>query len=340
MTRSCLAIRSLALFLTSVAGASGWASPLNSKLLGLVPAGAAIVAGFENRHDARSCGRLLLTTPNNRLDLDDWQALAGVDSKRIFDEVIEVAAASTGGDLTQHLLLVEGRFDRDSIFRAAEQNGAQRSEYQGEPVLQILPFLREQRVMKEARWLAILDNRTGILGTPELVQQALKQHANHAIPDRILVERLTQLRPDVSSWNLLESSPRSPGRTSVAPHFPLWAGLLADTDLFMVGARFGSKIRVDFSICARNDRAEEYFTQKAASFQEVFSPDAGQQAGSSQKPLQHRLENLSVERNRVRGSIELSGKEFDDWSMQAARLQIPLESLQQTMPTENSVAGR
>lgn len=79
--------------LTGFWAGSGLASPLSSKLLPLVPGGVEIVAGFENHPGPYSHGRLLLTTHNNRLDLDDWQALTGVDNNRIFDEIIEVAAS-------------------------------------------------------------------------------------------------------------------------------------------------------------------------------------------------------------------------------------------------------
>ena len=68
------------LALTTVFAGSGFASPLNSKLLSLVPPGAEIVAGFENYPALHGHGQLLLTTHNNRLVLDDWQALAGVDN--------------------------------------------------------------------------------------------------------------------------------------------------------------------------------------------------------------------------------------------------------------------
>jgi len=67
--------------LTAFFAGSGLASPLSSKLLPLVPSGAEIVAGFENHPTPDSHGRLLLTTHNNRLDLDDWQALTGLAPK-------------------------------------------------------------------------------------------------------------------------------------------------------------------------------------------------------------------------------------------------------------------
>src|SRR5215472_3558815 len=111
--------------LTAFCAGSGLASPLSSRLLPLVPSGADIVAGFENYAASNLHGRLLLTTRNNRLDLEDFQSLTGVDSHRVFDELIEVAAAPPGGSLAEHMLLVAGRFDRERIFASMELNGAQ-----------------------------------------------------------------------------------------------------------------------------------------------------------------------------------------------------------------------
>jgi hypothetical protein len=324
----------LILSLMSVLASSGFGSPLSSKLLSLVPAGAEIVAGFENRHDPHSGGRLLLTTPNNRLDLQDWQALAGVDNKRIFDEVIQVATSPWGPELTEHLLLVAGRFDGERIFRAGEQNGAQPLEYQGQTVLLVKPFAREQQAMPDTRWLVILDNRIAMLGTPRLVQEALHRYANHAVADGILVERLTQLQPDVSTWNVLVSKPKpSPNMTLAKPH-SVWANLLEDADVLMVGACFGHRIRVDFSIHAKSHQETAFFTKKAAFFSDVFATGPAQQTGPA-RMVQPRLENLFVEPNRVQGSIQLSDKEFDAWIAEMGRIQAPREPAPPAKTDEN-----
>src|ERR1700733_1661916 len=89
----------------------GFTSPARSKLASLVPADAEIVAGIEDPHNPESNGRLLLVTHNNNLDFIDWVALTGVDAQREADEVIEVAASSSQGELKEHLLLVKGSFD-------------------------------------------------------------------------------------------------------------------------------------------------------------------------------------------------------------------------------------
>ncbi len=295
----------LAIFLAS----SGWAFPLGSRLLPLVPPGAEIVAGFENHPDAN--GRLLLTTRNNRLDLDDFQALTGSDSKRVFDEVIEVAAAAQDGLLSEHMLLVAGRLDRERIFRSIEESGAKSVEFLGERILLIRPFARERGDMLETRWLAILDGRIAILGTPKLVQKALRRYADHAVPDSVLEERLSLLHHDVTSWNVLLGTKKRDHKMNFARPFTAWAQLEQDADVLMVAVRFGSKIRVDFSIHADAGEGPEFFTRKAEVFTDALSrphPDA--------KPTdapEHRLASFVIEPNRAQGSLELSNKEFAAW---------------------------
>jgi hypothetical protein len=311
--------------LTAALTASAIASPVSSKLVPLVPPGCAIVAGFENGHGPHTGGRLLLTTPNNQLDLDDWLALAGVDTGRRYDEVIEAAAPDSTGQLTKHLLLVAGRFDRDRIFRAAQQNGAQTSQSEGETVLLVKPFPREQRMMTETRWLAIVNNRTALLGSPMLVQRALQLYMTHAEADSALIERLTPFRPDITSWNVIVSMQKLlPNFKPARPH-SVWAHLLDDADVLLVGAHFGARIRVDFFVHAGSARETSFLTHKADLFRDMFTPETVQQGELSQRP-QLQLENLSVEHNEVQGSIQLSDKQFGDWIVHLGHPEPPRES--------------
>ena len=296
---------------------SGFASPLNSKLLSLVPPGAEIVAGFENHPEAHRHGQLILSTHNDRLDLDDWQALAGVDSKRSFEEVIEVAASAPGrGMLTEHMVLVAGRFDKERIYRAAQMNGSQKADYEGQTIMLIEPFTREKGQMLSTRWLVILDNRIGILGTPFLVLSALHRYQAHPDIDMALTERLSQLRSDDSSWNVLIWSPRVLTNYTVALSESPWGRLLEDTEVLMIGARFGSKVRVDFSLHASRDRGAEFFKRKAVLFAEVFS---GEPSSQTDAPQMRQLEDLSFDPDRVQGSIQLSLVQFEEWGVQSTR---------------------
>ena len=292
-----------------------FASPLNSKLLSLVPPGAELVAGFDNHVNGHSHGRLVLSTRNDGLDLDDWRALAGVDSNRSIDEVIEVAATAPTGALTEHLLLVAGRFDKERIFNSAELNGAERSECEGETVILIKPFAREQGEMLDMRWLVILNGRIGMFGTQSMVQRALHRYTTHAGIDMPLMERLAQLRTDVTSWNVIIASPKAEGSLNHSQPNSALTQLIEGAEVLTVGTSFGSKVRVDFSLHAGSDHEATFFSQKAASFADVFANEPRHESGSLQS-APRRLGNFSVEQNRVQGSVELSAKEFQAWSQQ------------------------
>ncbi|HMG88283.1 MAG TPA: hypothetical protein VK574_21315 [Terracidiphilus sp.] len=300
---------------TVVFAASGFASPLNNPLLPLVPPGAEIVAGFDNHPTGHEHGRLLLSTHNDRLDLDDWQGLAGVDSKRVIDEVIEVAASSASGRLTEHLLLVAGHFNRERIFKAAELNGAQRSEFQGETALLIKPFDREQGEMLDARWLVILNDHIAMLGTRTMVQSALRRYATHADIDMPLMERLAQMRRDVTSWTILMGSPKTEGSLALTQPNSVLTRLLDGAEVLMIGARFSARIRVDFSLHGRNDHQSEFLTEKPASLADVFAKEPLLLSGSPPQS-QSRLGNLSMELDCIQGSVELSQKDFEQWNRQ------------------------
>jgi hypothetical protein len=295
---------------------------VSGKLLSLVPPGCAIVAGFENGHGPHSGGRLLLTTPNNQFDLNDWLALSGVDTEKRYDEVIEAAAPNSIGELANHLLLVEGRFDRERIFRAAQQNGAQTSQAEGETVLVVMPFPRERVRMPDTRWLAILSNRTALFGTPWLVQQAVRRYATHAEADPALIQRLKLLRTDISSWNVLVSLQKLIPNIKPAGPQSDWSRLLEDADLLLVGAHFGPRIRVDFSVYADRDRETAYFEGKANLLRAMFTPETSHSDDLPQQP-QPQLENLTVARSEMRGSVAFSDRQFAEWIAHPSRVHAP-----------------
>lgn len=280
----------------------GFASPTASPLLPLVPAGAEIVAGIEDPHNPNARRHLLFVTINNTLDLDDWLALTGVDTRREVDEVVWAAASSPQHELGEHLLLVEGRFDREHIFRAATRNGAHTQLFAGAEVLIVEPFAREQ--MRDTRWLAILDNQRAVFGTPWLVQEALDRYAAHESADAALADSVAQLRPDVTGWNILRMS-----SSTYARHLGLnqldapWAHLLDGADELTIGIHAGSRTRIDFAVHALNGGEASVIAQTLAQPQLL-------QFGAMQT-LRDRLENVSVEQDRIKGSIELPSKEFE-----------------------------
>jgi hypothetical protein len=296
---------------TIVLTASGFASPVNFKLLPLVPAGVQIVAGFEDLHGPFPTGRVLLTTHNNKLDLEDWIALTGVDTTKVVDEAIEAAMSSDRGELREHLLLVGGHFDRACIFRAAEQNGAGHVSYLGETALLIKPYSREQGDMIDTRWLIILNDQTAIFGTPAMVQVAMQRYDGHFFPDPALVERLARLRPDVTSWNVLLPPTGWKREMGLVQPQGAWSHLLDGADLVIVGTHFGSKIRMDVLVDDEKGRGAAYFADKAEYFAEAFSGEASNRGDLSAKGRV--LRDLLIEVDRMRASVVLSHQQFYAW---------------------------
>ncbi len=293
-------------FVLIAGSVSGWASPASSKLLALVPERAQIVAGIEDPHNPASSGRLLFVTHECNLDFNDWIAMTGVDTHREANEVIEVAASSSQGELNEHLVLVAGRFDRGHIFRAALGNGASSVEYRGQGLLVVKPFARERQEIIGSRWMAILNDRTTIFGSQELVRHALDRSLSGAGPDPALVERLRQLHPDVNSWNVLAMP--GPMIARHVDHGQLhapWMHILDGADELTVGIHYGSTDRIDFVVHAISGQTTSSLAELAAA-PDVISLDLS----SSMRP---RLRSLSVEHDRVRGSFLVPGEQFDDW---------------------------
>jgi hypothetical protein len=280
-------------------------SPAENRLLRLVPANAAIVAGIEDPHHGDQSGRLLIVTHSNNVDLQDWRTLAGVDDRQEVDRLIEVALSSPRGELSEHLLLVQGSFNGRIILDSAERNGGVPSSYRGVRVVILTPFARERQEMPDTRWLAIAGDGTVIFGTPAPVKSALERYVARSGADSQLIQRLRELKPDVNCWSMLTM----PGAV-LTSH--LRAGVLDETGTALlrrvsgvaVGVHYGAKERVDFALNADSPQAA---TALAASLgaQPHLLPVAD--------ALQTRFEGVSVHENEVRGSVRVKDKEFDTW---------------------------
>jgi hypothetical protein len=280
-------------------------SPAEDRLLRLVPANAAIVAGIEDPHHGDQSGRLLIVTHNNNVDLRDWLTLAGVDDQQEVNRLIEVAMPSPLGELGEHLLLLRGAFNGSRILAAAQQSGGVASEYRGIRIVALKPFAREQREMPDTRWLTIVDDGTAIFGTPTITKAALDRYLSSSQVDAQLAKQLRDLKPDVNCWSLLAM----PG-AMLTSH--LRAGLLDDTGTSLVrkvsniavGVHHGAKERVDF-VLGTEDAASAATLATALRKRPQLLPIAD--------ALGTHFEGVSVEQNEVRGSLRVKEKEFDSW---------------------------
>ena len=295
----------IAFVLISVA-VRGSASPVASKLLALVPERAQIVAGIEDPHNPESKGRLLLVTHSSNLDFNDWIALTGVDPHRQTDEVIEVAASSTEGELHEHLLLVAGQFDRERIFHAALQNGASMAEYHGQALLVVEPFVRERQQISASRWMAVLDDHTTIFGSPALVRQALDRYLNRLEPDPPLLKRLSRLHADVNSWNVLVmSAPMLARHVAPGQLHAAWTHILDGADELTIGIHYGSTDRIDFAVHAVSGQSVSHLAE--------FLTEPRILPADLATGMRPNLQDLSIEQTRVCGSFVVRGKQFNRW---------------------------
>jgi hypothetical protein len=176
--------------------------PTDNTLLRLVPPSAALISGIADPGPPGAVGRLLLVTEDNNRDFDDALSLLGVDGEKVIKEVVQVASSPTTGDLSDHLLLLAGRFNSEIIFKSALETGAPRMEYRGVEILALQPFPRERQQFFQLRWLAIMSDKILIFGMPSMVAKALDRYEDNDAADPSLLQHLSQLHLDVNSWSI------------------------------------------------------------------------------------------------------------------------------------------
>jgi hypothetical protein len=289
--------------LVSAATASASAAPVDGDLLRLVPGGAQIVAGISDPGTSSSTGRLIVVTENNNRDYDDCLALLGVDGEKAINEIIEAAASSNTGDLSDHLLLVAGHFDRFEIFKAALENGSTRAEYNGEQVLVVKPFDREKSSMNNVRWLAILKNRVLVFGVPGMVARTLDRYQRNEPADTILLQRIARLPPDVNSWSIIAMPPQMLNAHLALESVPAsLETILKDADEVELGIHYGRMARISFSIHTRVGDLNGGLLPRAQPILANFTP----------VPHSH-LQIGMEEQSRLHGLMTVPEKQFDQW---------------------------
>lgn len=299
LRNGCVVVAALAL-----SSVHGWGStPVEDPLLRLVPAHAQIVAGIEDPHHEDQSGRLLLVTHNDSVDLRDWIALAGVDDRQHVDKLIEVAASSPRGVLSEHLLLARGSFDGRRILETAREDGNAAIRYDGVRVVEVKPFLREAKEMQDTRWLAIPGDNTVIFGSEALVKSALDRYVRPAAIDAELTKHVNELQRDVNCWSVL-MMPGPMITTHLLPGTmdPAGAALVERASSFSLSVHYGSRERVDFALNMQDAAAANALATA------IRGPGRLLPAA-----LHSRLEDVSVRGTEVRGSVRVAGKEFDPW---------------------------
>jgi hypothetical protein len=229
-----------------------WASDSSKEpaknLIALVPPGIGMVAGMEARHRDAERPDLFIPLPGKSLrDYDYFGSLCGADPARSVNEVIFVDDHLERDDGYDHTLLARGYFSSEIIYRSAINQGAERQSYRGLPVLSLPPLARERTEFNESTWLAIVDARLLLLGTPEYVRQELDRLLASSEPDPALAEQFAAVQRSDVWWIMFRPFNISMVRGALITLSPVLADLLNHSSLRMA-TRYGRRVEFDYQV--------------------------------------------------------------------------------------------
>lgn len=246
LLRTAKAILLLFVLLNAVVAASALSSDL--RLIQMVPPESRVIASMLSPTPGGQPNSFLLITGNNRIDLEDFYSMTGADASRLIHQVVFVAAAGDQGILSEHSLLINGHFNRNTIFRFAESGSARTEAYRRVSILVVPPLARERSRFKHLRWLAILKSDIAIFGTPISVQRELDRQIANSPPDPILMERLSRLDRHDDTWCLLPAS-SSGGvvENALEKLDPKLGAIVREGRSMQYGIHFGSHVEITAS---------------------------------------------------------------------------------------------
>jgi hypothetical protein len=228
---------------------TGMASGLSPdpRIVSLIPPAAQIVEGSGISPSKADRRKLLILSPQNAFDLDDFAALAGVDESRFIRQVFMVSETERLGSRVEHSILAIGHFNQGVIFTAAIQNGARARDYQGFEILEILPYSRDPGGIKDLRWLAVIGSDVALFGTLSHVREELDRYADHVPVDPALLQRLARLNRNDETWCLLPNlSQYVEIREVLGLLDPRFLDGAPGSFQFEFGIRYGRRIRLDY----------------------------------------------------------------------------------------------
>jgi hypothetical protein len=280
------------------------------KLIALVPPGAQLVAGINASPEPGQPDNFLLVTHDNILDLQDLFALSGADGSRIFQHVVFVAIANSAGLLSEHSLLVSGRFDRPHIYKSAVEGGATVTNYRGIEILEIQPFKREQHAFNDVRWLAVLDSNVVVFGTIATLQRELDRYIGRSPADSPLLSRLAHLRDKDQTWCLLSAPVRNGEiRGLLATLDPKLANLAQSGGSLELGIHLGKRVEFEYEVTPDSPVPGRDISQTLAR-----SPVAWESRALLVPDL-----NIIGDDNAARGVVEVSMSRYRAWLAEVSR---------------------
>jgi hypothetical protein len=169
------------------------------------------------------------------------------------------------------------------------------------------PFARERDSFYHVRWLAMMDSKLAVFGTPALIRTELDRYLNHSAADPSLERKLSHLRHDDVSW-CVATVPE--GDNEIRPIFraldSTFADLLRMGDTIQFGIRYGRQVEFEYEVnlAARSD---------AEAIQRSFAEPAANQVKSSTLPVS----TFSRVDGGVRGVLKVPKARYETWLAEA-----------------------
>jgi hypothetical protein len=288
---------------------ASWALAVDQKLLSLVPPGAEVVAGMDTPPPKDQPGSFVLITHSNTVDLQDFFALTGVDSRRIVHHAIFVAMHGGTTQLDEHSMMAHGQFDQARIYKSATDGGAKLFQYRGIPVVEIEPFAREQAEFHDYRWLAIVDSDLLLFGTITSVRQELDRDLDRSVADPVLMRKVARLRHDDETWCTLSSTSRYPEiQRSISGLDPKLAELVGTADDFQFGLRYRKQVELEYEVIT----ASATGTRGISDSLRQSLTGSGKGASLLTSPVRNE------EKSTARGVVKIPLNRFGQWLREAS----------------------
>jgi hypothetical protein len=309
--RRLLGNRTLAMLLfLPISATVTWASP-DPRLLSLVPPGTQIVAGVSNPMLHGRTDGFLLMSCEDVVDHRDFISLVGVDDSLVIDQMLFAAGGSDTSKVREHSLLMSGHFDQTRIFKAALENGASVSEFNGIRVLVQQPLARELGTFKDVRWLALIDSTVALFGTISSVQQELNRHLAGSAVDPSLMQKLARLHRDDATWSIIGTVKHNDQvKRALSSLDPTLANLVHDGDSVQFGVRYGTKVEVEYEITSPSSASTRATSNSLT--QSLIG-------ASLERSLLPPHQDMTAESASVRGVVKVGMTRYKAWLVEVAR---------------------
>jgi len=260
-------------------------------LVRVVPDDAGIIVGMKG-HNAQAENReFFVPIPGNSIrDYDYFRSLCGADPAKTIEEVIFADSDSAQAEYA-HTLIARGRFNTEKLYRSAINSGAGREDYRGLHVLRVPPLSRERNQFSEITWLAIIDSRFLLLGTPEYVRLEIDRLIGDNLANTSLARQFSIVAGSDVWWIVRKAYDTSMIKRALLKLSPELAAAMDHTGL-CVGTRYGSKVEFIYQI-------------------DASSPT--QPAEMSPSPRQGGMNVVAEGNSLMRGSVKVSRSQYRRW---------------------------